>query len=282
VQCTDVLIQGSKVSGASDSGIYVGQSQNIVVRNNEVFQNVAGIEIENSYSADVHDNVAHNNTAGILIFSLPQLQQEGTHSIRVFSNTIQDNNTPNFAAMGDIVHIVPGGTGSFVMAADHVEVFGNTFSGNKTGATAVISYYDAQLPIMDAKYYAYPSNVYFHDNTFSGNGTAPDVISQFGLLLGTAQMSFPGMVVADSLYDGLVDPAKGMGPNPMQICFQEPHASAVCNLNLGQLNSTNSNLSQVMTCATPATTPFNCSLPALPAVSFPGLGTGPDGGASGS
>ena len=34
--------------GASDAGIYVGQSNNIIVRNCEVFQNVAGIEIENS------------------------------------------------------------------------------------------------------------------------------------------------------------------------------------------------------------------------------------------
>jgi parallel beta-helix repeat protein len=271
VQCTDVLIQNSKVSGASDSGIYVGQSQDIVVRSNEVSQNVAGIEIENSYSADVHDNDAHDNTAGILVFSLPQLQQEGGHSIRVYDNTITNNNTENFAAKGDIVSIVPAGTGSFVMACDHVEVFGNTFSGNKTGATAVISYYDSQLPINDPMYYAYPSSVYFHDNTFTGNGASPDTASQFGLLIATAQAAFPGMRVADSLYDGVVDTTKGTGPNPMQVCFKETGANAICDLNLGQLNTDDSNLSQIMTCATPAATPYNCTLPALPAVTFPGL-----------
>ncbi len=272
VQCTDVLIQSSQVSGASDSGIYVGQSTNIVVRGNEVSLNVAGIEIENSSSADVHDNNAHDNTAGILVFSLPQLQVEGGHTIRVYSNTITSNNTGNFAAMGDIVSIVPAGTGTFVMACSDVEVFDNTYSGNKTGATAVINYADSQLPINDAKYDPYPSSVYFHDNMFSGNGTAPDTQSQFGLLIATAESAFPGMHVADSLYDGVIDPMVKTNPgNPMQICFQEPNASAVCDLNLAMLNMADSNLATIMSCNTSAKSPYNCSLPALPAVTFPGL-----------
>jgi parallel beta-helix repeat protein len=277
VQCSNVLIQNCQVSGASDSGVYVGQSQNIVVRNNEVSLNVAGIEIENSYSADVYGNTAHDNTAGILVFALPQLQQEGGHSVRVYNNTVTNNNTKNFASNGDIVHIVPAGTGSFVMACDHVEVFGNTYSGNNTAATAVISYLDSQLPISDAKYYPYSTNVYFHDNTFMNNGTAPDTTAQFGLLIATAQQAFPGMRVADSIYDGVTDTAKGTGANPMQICFNETAANAVCDLNLPQLNAADSNLAQILTCATPTATPLNCTLPALPAVSFPGLGES-DGG----
>ena len=43
------------------------------MRNTEAYFNVAGIEIENSYYADVYDNVAENNTAGILVFDLPDL-----------------------------------------------------------------------------------------------------------------------------------------------------------------------------------------------------------------
>jgi parallel beta-helix repeat protein len=71
VQSTNVLIEKCSVSGASDSGIYVGQSQHVVVRNNTVFDNVAGIEIENTFYADVYSNNAHANTAGILVFDLP-------------------------------------------------------------------------------------------------------------------------------------------------------------------------------------------------------------------
>lgn len=269
VQCTNILIQNSRVSGASDSGIYVGQSKNIVVQKNELFDNVAGIEIENSYSADVHDNNAHDNAAGILVFSLPDLQQLGCHDIRVYDNTIAHNNTPNFAAKDDIVSIVPTGTGSFVMACDHVELFGNTIADNQTGSFGILSYYDTQLPIKDKNYYPLPSYVYLHDNTYSGNGTAPSLKSQFGLLLATGTSGFPGGHVGDAtLYDGIVDPSKGTGPNPMHICTGEKKID-FCDLNLGMLNTANSNLAQIVSCTPPMSPPFSCSLPATPAVALP-------------
>ena len=56
--------------GASDAGIYVGQSANVVVRRNRAEWNVAGIEIENTVDAHVYENVATNNTGGILVFNL--------------------------------------------------------------------------------------------------------------------------------------------------------------------------------------------------------------------
>ena len=145
VQSSDVLIEDCTVSGASDSGIYVGQSQDIVVRNNTATLNVAGIEIENSFDADVYGNDSHDNTAGILVFDLPGLQQEGGHAIRVFSNTIVNNNLASFAAQADIVSLVPAGTGFFVMANHDVEIFGNTISGNQTAAAGIISYAITQM-----------------------------------------------------------------------------------------------------------------------------------------
>ena len=84
VESEDVLIDGCVAIGASDAGIYVGQSKNIIVRNSIAQYNVAGIEIENSYYADVYDNLASHNTGGILIFDLPDLPQQGGHHIRVF------------------------------------------------------------------------------------------------------------------------------------------------------------------------------------------------------
>jgi parallel beta-helix repeat protein len=124
VSSIDVLVDKVLVRGASDAGIYVGQSKNIVVRNSVAEFNVAGIEIENSYHADVHGNVARRNTGGILIFDLPNLPQMGGHSIRVFDNQVTDNDTPNFAPKGNIVASVPMGTGVMVMANRNVHVFG--------------------------------------------------------------------------------------------------------------------------------------------------------------
>ena len=53
VESSDVLVERVTVRGASDAGIYVGQSDNIVVRDSLAEFNVAGIEIENSTRADV-------------------------------------------------------------------------------------------------------------------------------------------------------------------------------------------------------------------------------------
>lgn len=271
VQDKNVLVESCKISGASDSGIYIGQSQNIVVRNNEAFQNVAGIEIENSFFADVHDNYAHDNTGGILVFDLPNLQQEGGHNVRVFNNKIENNNTENFAMTGDIVSIVPAGTGSFVMANHDVEVFGNTITGNKTAGFGIISYEVSQQKFTDPNYYEWPKRVYVHDNTWGNNGYQSDLHSQVGALLLTGSSVYPMGHVPDVLYDGIVDPAvmpDPMYPNPMVICVKEPTASAVCNGHFDKLSTSNPDLSKTIDCAA---SQFACTLPALSAVSWPGL-----------
>jgi parallel beta-helix repeat protein len=267
VQSTQVLVDGCTISGASDSGIYVGQSQQIVVTNNTVFGNVAGIEIENSFFADVYNNTAHDNTAGILVFDLPGLQQEGGHNVRVYNNTIQNNNTRNFAENNDIVSIVPAGTGFFVMANHDVEVFGNTIQGNNTAGAGIISYALAQQPIDDPNYYEWPRNVSLHDNNYSGNGTEPDATSQVGLLLDTGMGSYPDGHVPDVMWDGEVDPSLPAGPNPLTLGINEPSASAVCNMNFEDVNPNNPNMS-AMVCGA---TPFECTLAPLPPVTWPGL-----------
>ncbi|HEY8041049.1 MAG TPA: parallel beta-helix domain-containing protein [Polyangiaceae bacterium] len=268
VQSSDVLVEGCTISGASDSGIYIGQSKTIVARRNEAFSNVTGIEIENSFDADVYENKAHDNTGGILVFDLPGLQQEGGHSIRVYNNTVTANNTENFAPSSDIVNLVPAGTGFFVMANHDVEVFGNTFTGNHTASVGIISYAVAQTPFTDPNYYEWPSRVFVHDNTFSGGGTLPDARSQVGLLLSTGMAVYPGGHVPDVMYDGILDPKATPGPDPMTICVHEPTASAVCNMHFDKIDPNNPDLRKTIVCD-PA--PYACTLPALPAVSLPGL-----------
>ena len=48
VKSENILVDGCIAIGASDAGIYVGQSKNIIVRNSEAYNNVAGIEIEDN------------------------------------------------------------------------------------------------------------------------------------------------------------------------------------------------------------------------------------------
>jgi parallel beta-helix repeat protein len=131
------------VKGSADAGIYVGQSSNIVVRNNIAEKNVAGIEIENSMNADVYGNTATGNTGGILIFDLPIGNGLYGSGVRIFNNTVTDNNAPNFATASDFaggVHIVPPGTGVIILSTSDVEIFDNTITGHQTTSVALSSY----------------------------------------------------------------------------------------------------------------------------------------------
>ncbi len=172
VESEDVLIDGCVAIGASDAGIYVGQSKNIIVRNSIAQYNVAGIEIENSYYADVYNNLASHNTGGILIFDLPDLPQQGGHHIRVFDNKSIDNDTDNFAPEGNIVGEVPRGTGIIIMANSDVEVFNNEMSGNGTVNLSIVSYSDETD---DPNYYPHPRRIQVHNNIYGPGGFDPDV-----------------------------------------------------------------------------------------------------------
>ena len=174
VQSSNVLIDGAVAIGASDAGIYVGQSTRIIVRNSRAEYNVAGIEIENSTFADVHNNVATNNTGGILVFDLPNLPVQGGRNTRVFNNQINNNNTANFAPEGNIVGTVPAGTGLMILANDSIEVFGNDFVDNNSANVLIASYLITGLEVDDENYDPFPEAIYLHDNNFSGGGTQPD------------------------------------------------------------------------------------------------------------
>ena len=198
VESTNVLIDGCVAIGASDAGIYVGQSKNIIVRNSRAEYNVAGIEIENSYYADVFNNLATNNTGGILIFDLPGLPQQGGHHVRVFNNRSVGNNTDNFAPEGNIVGEVPRGTGIIVQANSDVEIFDNEIGDNDTVNIAVVTYGNETD---DQTYYPHPKSIQIHGNEFGPTGYNPDTSK--GEL---AQILFDlsGGNMPDIFWDGLV------------------------------------------------------------------------------
>jgi len=202
VLCTDVVIEDCKAIGASDAGIYVGQSENIIVRRNTAEKNVAGIEIENSIRADVHDNLATDNSGGILVFTMPDLPKKDGHHCRVYHNTVRANNHDNFAPKGNTVASVPPGTGVMIMANDQVEIFDNTIEQNQTAGLTIVSYTIMDKPLNDSKYDPFCESIHVHDNRFSGNGAKPS--GALGSMLGKVV----GTPLPDILYDGVADPGK--------------------------------------------------------------------------
>lgn len=225
VQSKNVLIEDSLVIGASDAGIYVGQSQYVVVRNNRAERNVAGIEIENTYDADVYGNVATENTGGILVFNLPNLSQFGART-RVYGNKVFDNNTRNFGAPGTAVASIPAGSGVVVNSNDYVEIFDNDITGNKTANIIISSLFSSGLAEggMDEAFDPYPEAIYVHGNRLSDGGRNPDGLDLQALKI--AKFG-PTGALPDILWDGYVDPAKlvdGELPAELRICVQNDGA----------------------------------------------------------
>lgn len=199
VQCTGVLIEDCRARGASDAGIYVGQSDGIVVRRCEATENVAGIEIENSTDAEVYDNHAHGNTGGILVFDLPGLVKKAGGDVRVHDNRIAANNLDNFAPAGNIVASVPAGTGVMVLATSDVDIYANDITDHRTASVAVVSYYTTELPIQDSAYAPIPTDVRVRDNRITRRRRWPSPKHDIGKLLA---LKF-GRKVPPILYDGI-------------------------------------------------------------------------------
>ncbi|TGY89181.1 hypothetical protein E5163_08660 [Marinicauda algicola] len=219
VQSTDVLVEDSVVIGASDAGIYVGQSDRIVVRNNRVEYNVAGIEIENSNHADVYGNVATNNTGGILVFNMPNLPRPGSGT-RVYDNDVFENNTGNFGHEGTPVASVPAGTGIIINSNDAVEIFGNRLADNRTGHVIISSLFTAGFSELGVSedFDPWPEAIHVHSNSYEGGGNNPDGLELQALKLAVAGPlgAFPNVI-----WDGWVDPEKtvdGELPAELRIC----------------------------------------------------------------
>jgi parallel beta-helix repeat protein len=172
VESTGVLVDASEVSGASDAGIYVGQSSKITVRNSVATDNVAGIEIENSRDAIVEGNYVSRNTGGILVFDLPNLPVMGGGNVLIRNNLVIANDTDNFAPEGNIVASVRRGTGVMVMANENVWLQDNVIRGNETAEVMVIAY---PLSFEDPDYNPYPREVVIATNVLGEGGTNPDI-----------------------------------------------------------------------------------------------------------
>ena len=210
VQTNNVLIEDNVAIAASDAGIYVGQSEQIIVRGNRAEYNVAGIEVENSVGADVYNNVAVANTGGILVFNMPGIPKRG-YGTRVFDNDVSNNNTANFAAPGTAVSGVPAGSGIMVNSNDNVEIFNNRMSGNDTANIVISSYFSANYAgqrEVAAEFDPYPELIYIYDNQMSGSGSQPgmDYLVTLRDAIFGPEGAFP-----DIIWDGVIDPNKPEG-----------------------------------------------------------------------
>lgn len=239
VLCKHVLIDECIAMGSSDAGIYVGQSDSVVIRNSKAYWNVAGIESENSRWVEIYGNEAYDNTGGILIFDLPGLTQYG-HTTKVFNNKVHNNNHENFAMKGNIVASIPPGTGVMILATHNLELTGNEIIDNKTVGTGIISYelvaalnegeVEQETSIggvqtvannfrADSLYNPFPYGIYIHDNKYDNSKWFPALGHDIGKLFFVKSFMNP----PDIAYDGIPDEKR---PD-REICIDEAEGTLV-------------------------------------------------------
>ncbi|MEZ5008956.1 MAG: parallel beta-helix domain-containing protein [Chitinophagales bacterium] len=247
VLCKNVLIDSCLASGASDAGIYVGQTQGAIVRNSVAYKNVAGCEIENTQDAEVYDNEFYDNTGGFLIFDFPNLSQRGGN-IRAYNNYIHHNNFKNFApasSFGTTVGVgnVPPGCGVVLSSTSDVEIFNNKIAKNNLASMLLVSGLvldENALDYVGPNFYPFPTNIKIYDNEMIKDHQWPEV---------TLQHEFGELVVAMHLYLKLTSPNQhpfiqhiliggdnsnlitgGTEENPDNICIDESEFNLFLNM----------------------------------------------------
>lgn len=173
VKSNDILVQNSESIGASDAGIYVGQTNRAIIRDSRAAFNVFGFEIENVQGGEYNNNLAECNTGGFLIYDLDNITQYGERS-RMFDNIARNNNTYNFTEGGFVANVPPG-SGMITLAYDRIDVFDNEFSNNNTGGIIHASYElfpEGEGRPTDRKIDFYTEGMRIFRNSFSNNGNA--------------------------------------------------------------------------------------------------------------
>ena len=257
-QAENVSISNSVAIGASTAGIYVGDSNNIIVRNNRTEFNVAAIELSNSSNADLYKNTALKNSSGILIINLPD-NTKTSKNIRIHNNKVYANNNANFGEGNAESAAVAVGSGIVINAADRVEIFSNYIADNKTaniiiGSYFTAAYFSAEQAMVDG-FDAYPEGILIYANKFSGGGEAPEKLDWEAL----REKNFgTNGSLADIVWDGYTNPAKEKLAASDKICVDNSQAKIV---NIDAANNYE-NVNKSMR-------PHHCLLPKLPAITLP-------------
>jgi parallel beta-helix repeat protein len=185
-----VLIERVTLRDSSVSGLQISTSEHVVVRHSRFENNSVGIEIENDYHADVHDNVVTGNATGIMFLDMPSYPHTGSHAIRAFRNQVVNNDAsttaPSFAASAR------PGTGVLIMGGvSDVHLFDNNIADNGLASVLIVA-----LPwtIDNPNYNAVANDVVIRNNTFGRTGYAP--------LDSLAALSAAGTPLADIVWDG--------------------------------------------------------------------------------
>jgi hypothetical protein len=158
---------------------------------------------------------------------------ENGRQTRVFNNIIKNNNHDNFAPEGNMVGIVPPGSGLMMLACREVEVFDNEISGNNLMPISMFSYDILQEPDLPETYDTNVETIYIHNNSITPiSEPYNDNQTELGQALIGAYNGHPDLDLLNNMPDiiwgGFYDPSLGVLNN--KICFQDNGEAAFVNL----------------------------------------------------
>jgi len=183
------VVGGDSAAGPStDTGIYVGDDDQVTVRDNSVTNYVIGVVVENTINAIVQDNLLQGNTAGVYAAVLANHPRPFTDHVVIEHNQVINNNLPNPVPpdSGDEIGGVPTGVGIVNFGADHVVVRDNRVLGNDSLGVIILQNF---LASADPRIEPNPDFGQVRGNVILHNGRHPDPIRAIT----------PG---ADLVYDG--------------------------------------------------------------------------------
>lgn len=179
--CNGGLIEHCSATGHTDTGLYIGQSENINLEYNVAFANVNGLEVENCSNVTVSKNQCYDNVCGMLVVLLPGLTIKASTNILISNNHVYGNNHINFAEPGGgFESFVPSGSGILVVGVDNVTVKDNNISANNfvgiaTVSTLLLGAIAGLPPEAFADIEPNPDGVKIISNVLINNGAAPPV-----------------------------------------------------------------------------------------------------------
>ena len=188
IDFNQVVGGGSAVGPSLDTGIYVGDDDQVTVGHNWVTNYVIGVVVENSVHANVNDNLLEGNTAGIYVAVFPDHPRPFADDVVIEHNRVLRNNLPNPvpADSGDEIGLVPTGAGIVNLGGDHVVIRRNRVLGNDSLGVAIVR---NLLAPADPRIEPNPDRNRVRGNVILHNGRHPDPVRAIT----------PG---ADIVYDG--------------------------------------------------------------------------------
>lgn len=174
VRSSNGLIDSNQVSGSNDTGLYVGQSNDIVLEKNHLTDSTIGINVENCSHVVVRENTVTGNSVGIVIHILPGLSVTDTSDVSVTRNRLFANNRLNpVTNPNDLLSLLPSGFGFVNIGGDRVEARDNIVTHNKTGGL-VVTQLPAEVAALDPRINPFPDDNKIAENVVLQNGYDPD------------------------------------------------------------------------------------------------------------